>query len=108
MKKVVLALLTSLILTGCSAALEDVIKAGSGSGNRDIYMCGGEILAVMVSDLPDDIRVWVRDDWRILWRLESASGEKYSDGYYTLWSKGEQATLYKDDEVILNDCWLVH
>lgn len=108
MKRLMLAFLTSLILAGCSSSFEKAVEASIKSGDHVTYMCGGEMLSVIVSDSHDDVQIWVGDALRTLWRTSSASGVKFSDGYYTFWAKGEQASVYKDDQVILTDCWLVH
>ena len=36
----------------------------------------------------------------------SASGARYSDGIYVFWSKGDSATVYKRDRIVLNNCQL--
>lgn len=36
----------------------------------------------------------------------SASGARYTDGIYVLWSQGESATVYKRDRIVLNNCQL--
>ncbi|MCW0135967.1 C-type lysozyme inhibitor [Escherichia coli] len=36
----------------------------------------------------------------------SASGARYTDGIYVFWSKGEEATVYKRDRIVLNNCQL--
>ena len=35
-----------------------------------------------------------------------ASGARYSDGIYVFWSKGDSATVYKRDRIVLNNCQL--
>ena len=36
----------------------------------------------------------------------SASGARYTDGIYVFWSKGDEATVYKRDRIVLNNCQL--
>ena len=36
----------------------------------------------------------------------SASGARYTDGVYVFWSKGDTATVYKRDRIVLNNCQL--
>jgi membrane-bound inhibitor of C-type lysozyme len=36
----------------------------------------------------------------------SASGARYTDGVYVFWSKGESATIYKRDRIVMNNCQL--
>ncbi|STL57911.1 putative lipoprotein [Escherichia coli] len=36
----------------------------------------------------------------------SASGARYTDGIYVFWSKGDEATVYKRDRIVLNN-WSV-
>ncbi len=36
----------------------------------------------------------------------SASGARYTDGIYVFWSKGDSATVYKRDRIVLNNCQL--
>ena len=36
----------------------------------------------------------------------SASGARYTDGIYVFWSKGDGATVYKRDRIVLNNCQL--
>lgn len=36
----------------------------------------------------------------------SASGTRYTDGIWVLWSKGDTATVYKRDRIVLNNCVL--
>jgi len=37
----------------------------------------------------------------------SASGARYTDGVYVFWSKGDGATVYKHDRIVLNNCQLI-
>ncbi|OLY66295.1 lysozyme inhibitor [Citrobacter braakii] len=34
------------------------------------------------------------------------SGARYTDGIYVFWSKGDEATVYKRDRIVLNNCQL--
>ncbi|MDU6109359.1 MAG: MliC family protein [Klebsiella pneumoniae] len=36
----------------------------------------------------------------------SASGARYTDGVYVFWSKGDTATVYKRDRIVLDNCQL--
>lgn len=36
--------------------------------------------------------------------VESASGARYSDGRWTLWTKGDEATLWRDDQTVRAAC----
>jgi membrane-bound inhibitor of C-type lysozyme len=33
-------------------------------------------------------------------------GARYTDGIYVFWSKGDSATVYKRDRIVLNNCQL--
>ncbi|QTF08569.1 lysozyme inhibitor [Brenneria izadpanahii] len=45
-------------------------------------------------------------DRHALPQVVSASGEKYSDGTYTFWSKGNHAFIQRGERVIVDDCVL--
>lgn len=105
MKKLALVLLTSSVLAGCGTTSQEPQKEAT--DDMLAYNCGGQTLSVAINASGDEARVWVGNDMRILRQSVSASGAKYSDDTYTFWSKGDQATLYKGDTVILGDCRLM-
>jgi membrane-bound inhibitor of C-type lysozyme len=41
---------------------------------------------------------------RTLPRVESGSGAKYSDGTTTFWTKGDEAFVQVNDEMVISDC----
>lgn len=103
MKKLVLATFAGLLLAGCSNS------ADFRSGNTQIltYQCGAVPLIVTQSSKQNAVTVILDGQLRTLTPSSAASGAKYDDGEYTFWSKGNSATVMKNDEIMLSNCRLL-
>ena len=62
--------------------------------------CGGE------TALPSVFIRLLRFGTSSVRRGLSASGARYTDGVYVFWSKGDTATVYKRDRIVLDNCQL--
>lgn len=72
------------------------------------YVCSaGKRIYVSVSEDGERARVRYRGDTFKLKNVPSASGVKYSDGKVDFWSKGTEAFLQIDGEVVCDGCSLV-
>ncbi|MDO3381277.1 MliC family protein [Gilvimarinus algae] len=85
--------------------------------SKQQYRCaGGEVFTVFAGEYrADDMRVKLAQDelWlsdaqthtaHRLSRVRSASGEKYSDGELTYWTKGDEALIQQAGRVIYSAC----
>ena len=111
MKKLLL-IAAPLLLSGCSVYNQLVERMQTDTLE---YRCDEKPLTVKLNN-PRQEASFVYDDavLRKARRLErltlkqgiSASGARYTDGIYVFWSKGDSATVYKRDRIVLNNCQL--
>ncbi|ELY6239624.1 C-type lysozyme inhibitor [Cronobacter sakazakii] len=102
MKKLLVVLLPTL-LTGCSyydAMVERV--------NTDTleYRCDEKPLTVSLNKQREQVSFVLDDKMLHLNQGRAASGTRYTDGIYAFWSKGDEATVYHRDNIVLNHCQL--
>ncbi|MGG7447189.1 C-type lysozyme inhibitor [Kosakonia oryzendophytica] len=102
MKKVLIACLPAL-LAGCSYYHQFVERMQTDTLE---YQCDEKPLTVKLNN-PRQQASFVWDD-KVLTLQQglSASGTRYTDGVYVFWSKGDTATVYKRDRIVLNNCQL--
>ena len=102
MKKLLLTFVP-LLLTGCSYYNQFVERMQTDALE---YRCDEKPLTVKLNN-PRQEASFVYDNKLItLQQGISASGTRYTDGIYVFWSKGDSATVYKRDSVVLNNCEL--
>jgi len=98
MKKLLILLYCILLLSGCNI-FEDNMKEGfvtfRSTEGRQIYVS----FIKFQSNESTDVRLW-NGDKLFLEHVCSASGAKFSNGKFSLWFKGDEVTLYFDDEVL--------
>lgn len=70
------------------------------------YQCGTLPLTVTQREQPAEVKFILDGKQLTLARVMSASGVRYSDGYYTFWSKGANAFIERKGKIIINDCIL--
>ncbi|MCG5042536.1 C-type lysozyme inhibitor [Enterobacteriaceae bacterium 155047] len=102
MKKILLAIIP-LVLSGCSYYNQFVERMHTDTLD---YRCDEKPLTVKLNN-PRQEASFVFDN-KLLTLKEgmSASGARYTDGIYVFWSKGDSATVYKRDNVVLSNCTL--
>ncbi len=75
------------------------------AGAAEYYSCeDGETLPVVPVGDGDAIVMRVDGEWRLLPRVRSASGVKFTDGSLLFWSKGPHALLEKEGVVLFRAC----
>lgn len=95
-------LLTGIVLSGCSGL-------GHTPPVKTLhYQCGTLPLTVTLQqDMQPAQARFLFDGERLQLPLViSASGEKYTNGHYTFWTKGDHAFIQRGDQVIVDDCVL--
>lgn len=102
MKKLLIVLLPTL-LAGCSYYNNFVERMNTDTLE---YQCDEKPLTVKLNNPRQEVSLVVDNQQRILKQGLSASGARYTDGVYVFWSKGDSATVYKRDRIILNNCQL--
>lgn len=93
----------SLLLTGCSYFQSIVEKMNTDTLH---YQCDEGTLVVRLNNQKQQVQFLYGDNPLILTQGISASGARYSDGIYVFWSKGDGATVYHKDNIVLNNCQL--
>ncbi|WP_426444951.1 C-type lysozyme inhibitor [Siccibacter colletis] len=102
MKKLLVLLLPAL-LAGCSYYNTLVERMNTDTLE---YQCDEKPLTVKLNTPRQEASVILDNEPRVLKQGLSASGARYTDGVYVFWSKGDSATVYKRDRIILNNCQL--
>lgn len=102
MKKIILAVVP-FMLTGCSYYYQFVEKMQTETLE---YRCDEKPLTVHLNNTRREVNFIYDDKSLTLAEGVSASGARYTDGIYVFWSKGESATVYKRDRIVLNNCEL--
>ncbi|MGK9171854.1 C-type lysozyme inhibitor [Yokenella regensburgei] len=104
MKKILIVCLPAL-LAGCSYYNQFVEKMNTDTLE---YQCEEKPLSVKLNKTRQEARFVYDDKHLSLAQGLSASGARYTDGVYVFWSKGDTATVYKRDRIVLNNCQLQH
>ncbi|VEB98243.1 Membrane-bound lysozyme inhibitor of C-type lysozyme precursor [Cedecea lapagei] len=102
MKKLLVATLP-MLLAGCSyynAFLERMHT------DTLAYKCDEKPLTVKLNNDKQQVSFVYDNQLLTLTQGLSASGARYTDGVYVLWSKGDSATVYRKDTIVLNNCQL--
>ncbi|BDH46122.1 lysozyme inhibitor [Salmonella enterica subsp. enterica serovar Choleraesuis] len=106
MKKILIIMLPAL-LAGCST-YETFYQNFVNRVNTDsmTYQCDEQALDVALNDKKQEVSFTLDDKPLTLKQGISASGTRYSDGIYVFWSKGDEATVYRQDRIVLHNCKL--
>jgi membrane-bound inhibitor of C-type lysozyme len=102
MKKILIACLPAL-LAGCSYYNQFVERMNTDTLE---YQCEEKPLTVKLNKTRQEARFIFDNKPLALEQGLSASGARYTDGVYVFWSKGDTATVYKRDRIVLNNCQL--
>ncbi len=102
MKKILIACLPTL-LAGCSYYNQFVERMHT---DTLAYQCEEKPLTVKINKTRQEASFVYDDKLLTLEQGLSASGARYTDGVYVFWSKGDSATVYKRDRIVLNNCQL--
>jgi membrane-bound inhibitor of C-type lysozyme len=102
MKKMLLAVVP-LMLSGCSYYNQFVEQMNT---NTLQYQCDEKPLTVHLNNTRQQVDFIYDNQQQTLTQGISASGARYTDGIYVFWSKGDSATVYKRDRIVLNNCQL--
>lgn len=103
MKKLLIACLPAL-LAGCSYYNQFVERMHTDTLQ---YQCDEKPLTVKINNSRQQASFVWDDKLLTLQQGLSASGARYTDGVYVFWSKGDSATVYKRDRIVLNNCQLI-
>ncbi|ANG92627.1 lysozyme inhibitor [Lelliottia amnigena] len=102
MKKILLAVIP-LVLSGCSYYNQFVERMHTDTLD---YRCDEKPLTVKLNNPRQEASFVFDNKLLTLKQGMSASGARYTDGIYVFWSKGDSATVYKRDNVVLSNCTL--
>lgn len=102
MKKLLVATLP-MLLAGCSYYNAFLEKMHT---DTLVYQCDEKPLTVKLNNDKQQVSFVYDNQLLTLTQGLSASGARYTDGVYVFWSKGEGATVYRKDNIVLNNCQL--
>lgn len=102
MKKLLVVLIPTL-LAGCSTYNNFVERMHTDTLE---YQCDEKPLTVNLNTTRQEVSFVYDDKPLMLKQGLSASGARYTDGIYVFWSKGDSATVYDKDRIVLNNCQL--
>lgn len=102
MKKLLIACVP-VLLAGCSTYHQFVDRMNTDTLE---YQCDEKPLTVKLNHPREEVSFVLDNKPLILTRGLSASGARYTDGIYVFWSKGDSATVYHRDRVVLDNCQL--
>lgn len=102
MKKLLIVALP-LMLSGCSAYNQFMERMQTDTLE---YQCDEKALTVHLNNPRQQVSFIYDNQQLNLAQGVSASGARYTDGIYVFWSKGNEATVYKRDRIVLNNCQL--
>ena len=102
MKKLLIAVLP-FMLAGCSAYNQFMERMQTDTLE---YQCEEKPLTVQLNNQRQQVSFIYDNQQLNLQQGISASGARYTDGIYVFWSKGNEATVYKRDHIVLNNCQL--
>ena len=102
-----LLLVLPLMLTGCSY-YNNFYHRFVDNMNTDTleYQCDEKPLTIHQNNDKQEVSFIFDNKNMVLKQGISASGVRYSDGIYVFWSKGNDATVYYQDRIVLNNCQL--
>lgn len=103
MKKILIICLPTL-LAGCSYYNQFVERMHT---DTLAYQCDEKPLTVKINQTRQQASFVLDNQQLTLQQGLSASGARYTDGVYVFWSKGDGATVYKRDRIVLNNCQLI-
>lgn len=103
MKKILIICLPAL-LAGCSYYNQFVERMHT---DTLAYQCDEKPLTVKITQTRQQASFVLDNQQLTLQQGLSASGARYTDGVYVFWSKGDGATVYKHDRIVLNNCQLI-
>jgi len=96
-----LIMLVPVMLAGCSTYNQFVERMHTDTLQ---YQCDDKPLTVNLNNERQQVSFVYDDKVLHLDQGLSASGARYTDGIYVFWSKGDSATVYKRDRIVLNNC----
>lgn len=102
MKKLLVATLP-MLLAGCSYYNAFLEKMHT---DTLVYQCDEKPLTVKLNNDKEQVSFMYDNQMLNLTQGISASGARYTDGVYVFWSKGDSATVYRKDTIVLNNCQL--
>lgn len=102
MKKLLIACVP-VLLAGCSTYNQYVDRMNTDTLE---YQCEEKPLTVKLNHPRQEVSFVLDNKPLILTQGLSASGARYTDGIYVFWSKGDSATVYHRDRVVLENCQL--
>lgn len=102
MKKLLVATIP-MLLAGCSYYNSFVERMQTDTLQ---YQCDEKPLTVKLNNNKQTVSFVYNNDYLSLTQGLSASGVRYTDGVYVFWSKGDSASVYRKDTVVLNNCQL--
>lgn len=102
MKKI-LILAVPFMLAGCSYYNQFVERMNTDTLE---YQCDQKPLTVHLNHTRQQVSFFYDNQQLNLQQGLSASGARYTDGVYVFWSKGDNATVYKRDRIVLENCQL--
>ncbi|MDM4207647.1 C-type lysozyme inhibitor [Klebsiella spallanzanii] len=102
MKKI-LILAVPFMLAGCSYYNQFVERMNTDTLE---YQCDQKPLTVHLNNTRQQVSFIYDNQQLSLQQGLSASGARYTDGVYVFWSKGDGATVYKRDRIVLENCQL--
>ena len=102
MKKILIAVVP-LMLAGCSTYNQFMERMQTDTLE---YQCEEKPLTVHLNNARQQVSFIYDNKQLNLIQGVSASGARYTDGIYVFWSKGNEATVYKRDHIVLNNCQL--
>ena len=102
MKKLLIACVP-VLLAGCSTYNQFVDRMNTDTLE---YQCEEKPLTVKLNHPRQEVSFVLGNKPLVLTQGLSASGARYTDGIYVFWSKGDSATVYHRDRVVLENCQL--
>ncbi|UAN24032.1 C-type lysozyme inhibitor [Enterobacter sp. JBIWA003] len=102
MKKLLL-IAAPFLLSGCSVYNQLLERMQTDTLE---YRCDEKPLTVKLNNPRQEASFVYDNKLLTLKQGISASGARYTDGIYVFWSKGDSATVYKRDRIVLNKCQL--
>lgn len=103
MRKKLLIAVIPFMLAGCSYYNQFVERMQT---DKLEYQCDEKPLTVQLNNQRQEVSFIYDNQLQHLRQGLSASGARYTDGVYVFWSKGDSATVYKRDSIVLNNCQL--
>ena len=66
-------------------------------GRTRVYECADGVALALTEATPDAVDAWLSDGRHRLTRAPTASGARYTDGQVSVWNKGAELLLERDD-----------